>query len=323
MAEMNDPVERLAAVLADYREGELPRPNAEHIERWVGQFDSTARDAILHELSHVFGQTYLSRATVADFLASLAKSNKVAGPDPEDFWRGANFLNIQERGQSQKELLDLFSGVLKAQYGFGIEECGSAGGTFVYLDDGVFTGNRLLSDLELWDPSRKHRGTRIHVIAAAIHRGAVHYVQSRLSDYSFRWSRVLQLENRKSEKNISDVLWPAAIPDDELVREYCEMLGGEGYPPTLRRPGKSGSEFFSSEPGRQALEEQFLKAGCKIRALNPNLNNYQRPLGNMVLRGLGFGTLVVTYRNCPNNAPLALWAGDPWYPLLPRKTNWQ
>ena len=41
----------------------------------------------------------------------------------------------------------------------------------------------------------------------------------------------------------------------------------------------------------------------------------------MILESLGFGSLVVTFRNCPNNAPLALWAGDPWYPLFPRRTN--
>jgi hypothetical protein len=53
----------------------------------------------------------------------------------------------------------------------------------------------------------------------------------------------------------------------------------------------------------------------------PNLNKYQRPLGNMLLETLGFGSLIVTFRNCPNNAPLALWAGDPWHPLFPRTTN--
>jgi hypothetical protein len=41
----------------------------------------------------------------------------------------------------------------------------------------------------------------------------------------------------------------------------------------------------------------------------------------MVLETLGFGSLIVTFRNCPNNTPLALWAGDPWYPLFPRITN--
>jgi hypothetical protein len=52
-----------------------------------------------------------------------------------------------------------------------------------------------------------------------------------------------------------------------------------------------------------------------------NLGNSERPLGHMTLVTLGFGSLIVTYRNCPNNAPLALWVDHPWYPLFPRTTN--
>ena len=53
----------------------------------------------------------------------------------------------------------------------------------------------------------------------------------------------------------------------------------------------------------------------------PNLNQFQRPLGNSLLETLGFGSLIVTFRNCPNNAPLPLWVGNPWHPLFPRTTN--
>jgi hypothetical protein len=69
------------------------------------------------------------------------------------------------------------------------------------------------------------------------------------------------------------------------------------------------------------VEQQFLLKGIKIREQSPLLPKYMRPLGNMVLETLGFGSTFVTFRNCPNNAPLAFWAGDPWYPLFPRKTN--
>ncbi len=53
----------------------------------------------------------------------------------------------------------------------------------------------------------------------------------------------------------------------------------------------------------------------------PNLGESQRPLGHTSLEALGFGSMIVTFRNCPNNAPLALWVGAPWYPLFPRTTN--
>ena len=94
------------------------------------------------------------------------------------------------------------------------------------------------------------------------------------------------------------------------------------YQPRLRTPGQVGTlGFFSSDAGRQVLEQEFLKAGVRIREGNRNLGEFQRPLGNMMLDTIGFGSLIVTFRNCPNNAPLALWAGNPWYPLFRRTSN--
>jgi hypothetical protein len=80
-------------------------------------------------------------------------------------------------------------------------------------------------------------------------------------------------------------------------------------------------KIFSSEEGRNLLEQQFLAKGTYIRTVCPLLNEYQRPLGNMLLETLGFGSTIVTFRNCPNNAPLVFWAEDPWHPLFYRKTN--
>jgi hypothetical protein len=67
----------------------------------------------------------------------------------------------------------------------------------------------------------------------------------------------------------------------------------------------------------------------RIRSFSQNPSPSLRPLGFGPF-GVGFGSLFVTYRNCPNNAPLALWWGDPdadpshpfskWRPLVPRKT---
>jgi len=115
------------------------------------------------------------------------------------------------------------------------------------------------------------------------------------------------------------VLRPVAIRDDEGVNAY---VAGMRFPPNLRTAGHvGGNGIFSSDAGRQLLEEEFLKAGVRIRQMCPHLNQYQRPLGNMILDTLGFGSLIVTFRNCPNNAPLAFWAGDPWYPLFQRTTN--
>lgn len=84
---------------------------------------------------------------------------------------------------------------------------------------------------------------------------------------------------------------------------------------------------LKAEAGRQLLESEFLIAGVKIRSLIQSPKDFIRPLGCGNF-GVGFGSMLVTYRNCPNNCPLALWWGDPeatsgalhWYPLLSRKT---
>src|SRR5262249_23568304 len=134
-----------------------------------------------------------------------------------------------------------------------------------------------------------------------------------------QWWRALAIEDRKSEINNSDVLRPTQLPEIEGVKAYAASLK---YPVVLRKPGnRGGHEFFSSDEGRQVLEQELLTAGVSIRERCPYLNDYQRPLGNMVLDSLGFGSTLVTFRNCPNNTPLAFWAGDPWYPLFPRKIN--
>ena len=129
----------------------------------------------------------------------------------------------------------------------------------------------------------------------------------------------MELEDSKWKTDTSDVLRPTIIPEDAAVRDYVAAME---HQPHLRTAGQvGGNDIFSSDAGRQLLEQEFLKAGVRIREMCPNLNVYQRPLGNSVLETLGFGTLITTFRNCPNNAPLALWVGDPWYPLFPRITN--
>ncbi|MEP7303572.1 MAG: hypothetical protein ABI699_18810, partial [Caldimonas sp.] len=133
--------------------------------------------------------------------------------------------------------------------------------------------------------------------------------------------RAIELEDRKAYSDSADVLRPTSIPNDQAVQAYVQSMK---YAPTLRRPGSVGAHaLFSSEDGRGLLEQEFLKAGARLRQLCPNLGATQRPLGHITLDTLGFGSLIATFRNCPNNAPLALWVGEPWYPLLPRTTNSQ
>lgn len=318
----------IATTIEDYRAGELAKPTPEHVDKWVSQFAKPLQLPMLREMDHVLKRTYFSLGRVVKFLRILIAARELVGDDPCSFWRRVNFLDIQAGGNSQTEMLALFSEILKEQCGFGIEACGG-GPTYLYLDDVIFTGNRVRRDIERWIESTAPATARLEIVAMAYHSGGQYYANVHIvkaasvskKTIHVRWWRQAVLEDRKSQSDSADVLRPTTIPDDAAVKSYVRSMK---YAPTLRNPGGVGSmALFSSPEGKELLEQEFLKAGANIRSLCPNLGDTQRPLGHMTLDTLGFGSLIVTFRNCPNNAPLALWVGDPWYPLFARTTNSQ
>ena len=143
----------IATTIADYRQGEIPVPDAQHVSRWVKQFDAAAQTPILVEMDHVLKKSYVSRATFDQFLNELITTERLVGSDACAFWKRVNFLSIQGGGSSQKELLGLFDQVLQKVCGLPSGQCGVADGPFVYLDDVVYTGNRIRIDLTNWVPS--------------------------------------------------------------------------------------------------------------------------------------------------------------------------
>jgi len=332
MSQRIDLVASIANTIQDYRGGSLPRPIPDHVEHWVQQFDAAVQLPILQEIDHVLKNIYFSKEKVCQFMRAAIDTQQLTGPNPQQFWRNAKFLDIQGGGNSQTELLTLFSEQLIARFGFGISDCGQGDDVFVYLDDGIFTGNRVWRDLENWVRNEAPARATVHVICIAMHRGGQHYAQGRIQaaigetgksiDISDgNWWSAVSLEDRRYYNYSCDVLRPTAIPNDPAVQAYVAAMR---YQPTLRTAGNPGAaNLFSSDTAKILLEQEFLKAGVHIRQICPNLGATQRPLGHMTLETLGFGSLIVTYRNCPNNAPLAFWVDAPWYPLFPRTTNTQ
>ncbi len=326
MTERNDLLASIAATTTDYREGDLAAPTPEHVDRWIRQFDAAVQLPILREMDHVLKRTYFSRKRTTEFLDGLFQTEKLVGQDPCAFWKNVKFLDIQGGGASQTQMLALFTKVLKKKCGFSADDCGAAPQAFVYLDDAIFSGGRVSTDLAKWIKQDAPASAKLHVIVIATHQSS-YYNKNKVTDavtssgksITITWWHAIDVEDRKKYTDTSDVLRLVAIPADPAVQAYTGALR---YQPQLRNPGQVGGlGIFSSDAGRQVLEQEFLKTGVQIRGMCPNLNQYQRPLGNMILDSLGFGSLIVTFRNCPNNAPLALWAGDPWYPLFPRTTN--
>ena len=104
----------IAKTIQNYRDGILPRPIADHVERWIQQFNDDVQIPILNELDHVLKRTYFSKQRVLDFLRKLIYAKNIAGDNPKEFWRSANFLDIQGGGNSQRDMLALFSKCLGA-----------------------------------------------------------------------------------------------------------------------------------------------------------------------------------------------------------------
>ena len=325
MTQIDDKAVALAEVISDYRADVIPRIDAAHVIKWAEQFSENVRLAIIDEVTHVLRSTYLSREKAAEFLSKAVMSEKLTGGDAYRFWSSANLMDIQLAGNSQSEMLEILAEVLAEKIGVDRKNTGQGNDVFVYLDDGMFTGNRIRRDLEAWlfdAPIKAH----LHVIVFVLHRGT-YFARGELTkairasgkDIKVTWWRMLELEDRKTETFNSDVLRPVSLPSDPLLDAYVANMK---YKPHLRTAGGIGqAALFSSDVARQLLESEFLKAGVRIRADSPYLGDSQRPLGHMSLETLGFGSMFVTFRNCPNNAPLALWAGDPWFPLFPRTTN--
>jgi hypothetical protein len=317
--------EQLATVIADYRRGEVPEPDSDHIRRWIGQFPRAVREPLLTETVHVLTKTYIPKKQVNVFLKALTTNEKIVGDDPPAFWRGVRFLRLQQAGNSQRDMLALFDAALKKTCDLSTEDCGAKPHTYVYLDDAVFSGGRVKSDLIRWIGADAPKQAKVAVITMAVHTLGQYFASGDIKkaatavgkNIEVNWWRAITVEDRKYYMTDSDVLRPTAIPAE--ARAYVDDLGAA---PVLRTGNSTGSlKLFSSGEARNLIEQEFLKAGVEVRARCPLLPAQMRPLGCTLMRTTGFGSMFVTYRNCANNTPLVLWAGHPWYPLFPRRTN--
>jgi hypothetical protein len=255
MSKRSELLESIATTIADYRAGEIDVPTPDHVDRWIKQFDRNVQVAMLAEFAHVFEQIYVSKVMVREFLSTLVVNKKITGDDPYTFWENVRFLNIQGGGNSQKEMLEMFDRVLRKECDLDLQECGKNSRTFLYLDDAIFSGNRVRLDLSSWIKEEAPTKAELHVVVIALHAGGHYYASTALKkaarnvgkNIKVTWWRCVYIEDRKSNINTSNVLRPTSLPQDGRTQAYVEMLKNAGYPPTLRQAGIMGNEtIFSS-----------------------------------------------------------------------------
>jgi hypothetical protein len=197
-------LQAVANTIADYREGEIARPDAEHVELWLAQFPSEDRAPVLSEMGHVLSRTYISREAAKGFINGLIANEKLADLEPKCFWSEANFLNIQKDGNSQADLLTLFNESLTAQVGLKTEQCGG-GDKFIYLDDAIFTGGRAGNDLEPWVRQAAPTTAILHIVMMGAHEFGA-------------WKMGERLKTAAAEcgKNVSVQVWRSATLENRL-----------------------------------------------------------------------------------------------------------
>lgn len=317
----------IAHTIGDYRVSEVSQPTSAHVDRWVRQFETDSQMAILREMDRALESTYIPRGEMASFLAKVSHTAEPSGTDAARFWQRANLLDIQLGGSSQQGLLAMFATTLRNEHGLEAASCGSERGPYIYLDDALFTGNRLIRDITQWLSTLSARRATLTIVVYASHQQGKEYAKRMIRlaaaevevDLKVTWWCRKSLENRDICIDDADVLRPRSLGDDPSVQAYASGLRRT---PILRRSAGVGDNgVFSSPDDRDVLESAFLTAGVRIRSRYPQRMSYLRPLGYSKLESLGFGSLVVTFLNCPNTTPLTLWASDPWYSLFPRRTN--
>ena len=166
----NSLLKSITDTISDYRADECPKPTPQHVNRWITQFEDDVQLPMLAELDHVFKQTYIPRKSFNKFLSSVAKHGKLTGEDPYAFWQSTNFLNIQQGGNSQHDMLNMFGNVLQKECGLTLEQCGSDLGEWLYLDDGICSGGRVTADLRDWINNEAPSSATVHIEVDPINR---------------------------------------------------------------------------------------------------------------------------------------------------------
>ena len=337
LSKMDHYIQRFFDIVSDYRNDENLNPTPEIIERWIDQFSEEHRETILTEMIHIFQQMYISKSQIETFLENIVTNEDLTGNiRTGEFWENVSLLNIQKDGASQDVMVDFITHAIFEYYSVDVAVNDYSKQHFIYIDDILFSGKKLQTDLTtVMDKVSKN--AKIDIFYIAYYSTGKYYIseqwlkRNNSKNINIKVWETLELENRRSCKNAADALVPVKnISNIAKVESYLNSQEGEYAfrdPTELTKSYCKGNNIFSSEENRQILEREFTLAGLKINSSIKDIRKraFWRPLGLTSFSGLGFGAMIVTHRNCPNNTPLALWWGDwdensSWTPLFLRKT---
>lgn len=336
-----DSAAELAAILADYRLGEIEPITAKTIEgfarnvqeicTWMG--DDELR-AFLSGLRNCIGRQYWSRTRVEALFTSQTFDST---PD-------LHIVHIQEDESSQATFVKLLK---QSSEGRADDTQGLNTRRLLYVDDATFTGRALARNLQLlydrlalFGPSQRELLV-FHLLQfdAEVYP-RIEPARSQLE--SIGVSVTFRSAAQDSIDSIDEQHLRLSPTTAMLQEDYCRrFLGSHTSLKAMRDddsgvclswPDRGADPLFDSPMERQVVTRALLQVGAKIRAWTANWNALMRPLGFVAgIRdaSLGFGTTFCTFHNSANTSPLALWWGNPeegthsalskWTPLLPRR----
>ena len=326
----DDLKEQIAFKLADYRHPPEGGMNVEHISRWVNQFQPRDRRFILEETDRLMGIGYFPEHKYQRVITEIAEDE-----GNTELFENAAFLDIQEQGCSQHELMQSLCAELTED--IHVVTRTSRGGLvrtfrdFVYIDDVSFSGYKAISDLTWLIEHFQLHNITIYVYFLGCHTYSCWWVKNKLeNDFLSRNITVevnggdfRRVENRLAYNRSSGVFWPV-----EQDIEIPEWAINSGIYTGIYRDGYIANDNFPDEQKRNRFESILTATGFDILAYSVNPKPVIKPLGFSNFNGVGFGGTTFTYRNCPNNTPLVFWWGnyeptgnhalDCWYPLMKR-----
>ncbi|TMP59768.1 hypothetical protein CWB77_13205 [Pseudoalteromonas sp. S1610] len=326
----------ISKIIKDYRNNEFGNYDQEHVQRWINQFEDHEQEIVLLETNRILRKNFITIEKFHEFADTVISYDGVYGKDQKDFWDHVSILQIQKQGNSQSELNKIF--IDKLSKSFNVEGIINArANNYLYIDDFIFTGNRVFTDIRNWLQSMRPNNCVVHIATIGWYVYGQHNLKTRLDklvqDASLNIKFVFStydnniFENRLVRKDYSEIFWPTSeVESDSKIKGYVQENNAS---PKYRVENGIKNRVFS-RPRREEYEKILLKYGLKIMSFPKNNNSLIKPLGYHRFDLFGFGSTIFNFRNCPNNNPLVFWWGDPkapayhpfskWYPLLQRDT---
>ena len=346
----------ISVIIKDFRQGTAGIDlNSDHVHKWVSQFDVDDQKVILEETLQIFQKWYFNRIKIEQFLDEILQSvvqdeNQENAPE---VFKNIVFLDMQEKGKSQTNLVQMLQTLVKKKYNCNVNiqsQVSSGNKHYIYIDDGLFTGSRLIKDLTRC-VELASENTKIDIWYLISCESGQSYSERKLKsiveekNINIKINVMNEIHNNKTIEKVKDVsvwypiqdcLWPNENLDSvPIIKNYKtsleSVLGKEKPIPYFYRTNRLTYTpgIFTSMKNRNIVECAFLKKGIEI-VQKCKTEKGMYPLGYNLYPSAGFGSFCATDLNVSNTCPLVLWWGnvtkkgnilDNWYPLLPRRTN--